>query len=150
MNPQDYDGLFNRDFTVDGDYLYLQDSHNSCCINRNIRVDITRFKFSKKNLKDLQNWQDFLDGKRAIYEAPHVVPDRHSKSFIPDSVKEKLESELNSPEFLEKVNRALVEYHTTFSLAPPFPIERFPVRENSGCVGLNFITVSYWKTFKKD
>jgi hypothetical protein len=105
MNPQDYDALFNRGFTIDSGNLYLQDPYNSCCINRNIRMDVTGYKFSKKNKQDLKNWEEFLQGKRAIYEPPKSNSSaKKSSKIIPGIFKKILEDEINSQGFLEKLN----------------------------------------------
>jgi hypothetical protein len=83
VNPYDYDRMFNRDLTLDGSNVYLQDPYNSPLIQRNLRTDITKFKRDRKHKRDIRNWEKFLNGERAIYEEPQQVNKNDSKVQIP-------------------------------------------------------------------
>lgn len=148
IKPEDYEHLFARELTTDGTNMYWQDPYNACCIYRNLRTDITKFKRDRKHKRDIRNWEKFLAGERAIYEEPKVQSDTPKKKIL-KGVIESLNKDLNSEKFLSIVNSNVEEHHNNFELAKPLEITEIKFKAKNGEIGLNFLLKPYWRIFNR-
>lgn len=69
---------------------------------------------------------------------------------IGEEMVQSLENELNSEEFLEKINRVFKDHHEAFELEEPSYIAEIKFKvSKDGRIGLNFIQSNFWKIFDK-